>query len=75
MQPIPPPPSMQAAKELHQRKKGAMGKVIASLLLRAMVIGVGLRLSGEKNQDRLFKHAMVSSLSVEAFVLYWTRSQ
>tara|TARA_B100000287_G_C19947504_1_gene509119 strand:- start:98 stop:331 length:234 start_codon:yes stop_codon:yes gene_type:complete len=73
MKPTPPPPSMQAAREWHQRQKGALGKVIASLLLRSLVIGAGLRLSGEKNQDRLVKHAIVASASIEAFILYWTR--
>jgi hypothetical protein len=52
---------------------GALPLVLAHTALRAGIIGVGLFIAGERRQ--IVRHALVSSLAIEAFVLGWAAYQ
>ena len=66
----PPPPSMQAAYDLFDKKEGATAKVIGSFLARGLMIAVGLYIFGER--DRIWQNAFAASATVGLFVLTWT---
>lgn len=64
-------PSYEAACDLYRGDPEGIWKVGLSWASRAVVIGVALRLAGEKDTKTLTKYALAGSLGVEAFVLGW----
>jgi hypothetical protein len=67
---LPPAlPSASSALALARGEPGALPVVVAHTALRAGIIGVGLYVSGQR--QNLVRTAFVSSLAIEAFVLGW----
>jgi hypothetical protein len=64
-------PSYEAACDLYRGDPDAIWKVGLSWVGRAAIIGVALRLAGEKDLGTLSKYALAGSLGVEAFVVGW----
>lgn len=64
-------PSYEAACDLYRGDPDAIWKVGLSWVGRAAIIGVALRLAGEKDLGTLTKYALAGSLGVEAFVVGW----
>ena len=62
-------PSGNAALAFVQGQQGALPAVVGYTLLRAGLIGVGLYVAGQRRY--IVRHALVSSLAIEAFVLGW----
>lgn len=66
-------PSAQSACDLvHGRGSSAIPEVILHTLFRAALIGIGVRLAGEKNIRRAAKYGLAGAVTIEAFVLVWT---
>ena len=64
-------PSSDAAGDLVLGKPGALATVAATTAARAVLIGLGLYLVGEREPHRLIRNALGGSLAIEAFVLGW----
>lgn len=64
-------PSYEAACDLYRGDPDAIWKVGLSWASRAVIIGVALRLAGEKDLGTLAKYSLAGSLGVEAFVVGW----
>lgn len=64
-------PSYEAACDLYRGDPDAIWKVGLSLLGRAAIIGVSMRVAGERDVGRLVKYGLAGSLGVEAFVIGW----
>jgi hypothetical protein len=66
-------PSASSALAFVQGQPGSFLPVVGHTLARAGLIGVGLALAGQK--EHLVRSAIMGSLSIEAFVLFWANYQ
>ena len=60
-------PSVSSAEDFWLGKPGGLIKVVGSTALRAVLIGVGLAIVGERRN--LVKYSAAGALAIEAFVL------
>lgn len=67
-------PSASSALALMNGEPGALPLVLAHTALRAGIIGAGLLVAGVPRRQ-IVRHALVSSLAIEAFVLGWAAYQ
>lgn len=65
-------PSYEAACDLYRGDEGAIWAVGLGLLSRAIIIGLGLYVAGER--ENLVRNALAGSIAVELFVLGWVWS-
>jgi hypothetical protein len=66
-------PSVTAAEDFLEGKKGGFANVVLSTGLRAGLIGAGLYVAGER--EKLLKYSVYGALAIEAFVLVYINSQ
>jgi hypothetical protein len=66
-------PSASSALALVNGEPGALPLVLAHTALRAGIIGFGLVVAGQRQS--IAKHALIASVSIEAFVLSWALYQ
>lgn len=66
-------PSASSALAFVQGQPGSFLPIVGHTLARAGLIGVGLRLAGQK--EHLIRLAIMGSMSIEAFVLIWANMQ
>lgn len=66
-------PSVTAAEDFLDGKKGGFANVVLSTLLRAGLIGAGLYAAGER--EKLVKYSLFGAVTIEAFVLVYIGSQ
>lgn len=64
-------PSSNAAADFIQGKPGALGHVVLSTGLRAVLISLGIYAAGERDTKRLAKYSVGAAVAIEAFVLWW----
>jgi hypothetical protein len=69
---VTPLPSQQAAADLLEGRPGAIGDVLATMLGRAVILGLGMYAAGERKH--LVRNAVGATLAVEAFVLLYLGS-
>jgi hypothetical protein len=66
-------PSAQSACDLvHGRGAAAIPDVVVHTLFRAALIGLGVRLAGERDLRRAATYGLAGAVTIEAFVLAWT---
>jgi hypothetical protein len=66
-------PSLDAAVRFMRGEEGGLGGVITSTALRAVLIGAGLAVVGERKH--LVKYSLAGAVAIEAFVLLTVRAQ
>ena len=60
-------PSVVAAEQFWKGEEGGAFNLVTSTALRALLIGVGLAVAGERKN--LVKYSVAGALAIEAFVL------
>ena len=65
----PLPPSQEAVRAFYSQEKGAINKLVTTMLYRSVLIGTALYFFGDKRS--LVRNSLVASGSIEAFLLYW----
>ncbi len=67
-------PSAKHARALVKGKRGSTAPVVFDWVLRAALIGTGLRVAGDRHPD-LLRRSLGASAAVELFVLGWMAAE
>lgn len=63
-------PSVRAARQFLNGEPGGLQAMVLSTIGRALIVGAGIAVAGERDTKVIAKHSLAAAVSLELFILY-----